>query len=61
MSTFFENFMPALIADNDVVKYRLSLCNQCEHFTKTRQCKKCLCFMDLKARLGGSTCPEDKW
>ena len=49
------------IHDNDVVKYRLSLCSQCENFTKTRQCTKCLCFMDLKARLGGSVCPESKW
>lgn len=61
MSDFFNTFMHSLVAEKDVVKYRLSVCEGCEKFSKTRQCKECLCFMDLKARLGSTSCPKGKW
>ena len=61
MSEFFKNFANAIVAENDVFKYRISVCNDCDSFLKTRQCKECLCFMDLKARLGSSSCPKGKW
>ena len=41
---------------------RMKMCLQCEHFFKpTRQCKKCGCFMPVKVRLPGSSCPVKKW
>ena len=61
MDTFFKSFISALVAEDDVAKYRLSLCNDCDKFTKTRQCKDCGCFMDIKARLGSTSCPQGKW
>ena len=28
---------------------------------KTKQCKKCMCFMNLKCALVFAFCPENKW
>ena len=35
----------------EVKQERLEICRKCEHFTKSRQCGLCLCFMDVKASL----------
>ena len=41
---------------------RLAICKKCKHFRKsTNQCKKCGCFMQLKARIAFTKCPIDKW
>lgn len=40
---------------------RLAICEECPELMVTRQCAKCLCFMDLKTRLGSATCPLGKW
>ena len=46
----------------EVLEERLNICGGCEHFIKlTRQCKKCLCFMRLKAQLPKAECPIGKW
>jgi len=41
---------------------RLKICESCEeYFQLTKQCKKCLCFMPLKARFKIFHCPLKKW
>jgi hypothetical protein len=46
----------------EIVEKRLSVCDGCEHmFKATKQCKKCGCFMTLKAKLPHSECPVGKW
>ncbi len=41
---------------------RMAICKQCDHFFKqTRTCKKCGCFLVLKARIAPQKCPIDKW
>lgn len=41
---------------------RLAICNKCKHFRKSlNQCKKCGCFMQVKARIAFTKCPIDKW
>ncbi len=47
--------------DEETQTYRISLCESCEHFTKTRQCYICFCFMDLKTQLAAQHCPIHKW
>jgi hypothetical protein len=39
---------------------RLSICNSCEFMFENR-CLKCGCFLQAKARLATSRCPEGKW
>lgn len=41
---------------------RLTICKKCKHFRKsTQQCKKCGCFMQVKARIAFTKCPIGKW
>jgi len=41
---------------------RWNICVSCDRlFKPTRQCKECGCFMKIKVRLKGSTCPLKKW
>ena len=51
-------------------KRRLDICRgnerkgipKCEHLAFTNMnCGKCLCFIDLKARMKSQRCPENKW
>lgn len=45
-----------------VQEERLEVCRGCEFlFAPTMTCKKCGCFMLIKSRLTGSTCPVGKW
>lgn len=46
----------------DIKKYRMDICSSCPELTKrTKQCKKCGCFMELKTELELSKCPIGKW
>jgi len=46
----------------EVLEERLSICSGCPQFIKaTKQCKKCGCFMKIKAKLENATCPLGKW
>lgn len=48
--------------DKRSVDERLVFCNECEKlFRPTRQCKKCGCFVDIKAKYAKSFCPLGKW
>ena len=41
---------------------RISICNSCPHFRKSlSQCKKCGCFMKVKAKIAFTRCPIGKW
>lgn len=45
-----------------VLQERLDVCSTCPQFIKaTKQCKKCGCFMNLKAKLENATCPLGLW
>lgn len=46
----------------ELAKYRFEICESCEFFRKkTKQCKKCGCFMKLKTTLENAKCPIGKW
>lgn len=50
------------IKDKTLLQKRLDVCSSCEFFVeKTSQCKKCGCFMRLKAELSAAACPIGKW
>lgn len=41
---------------------RIKICKVCPAYIHyTGQCKKCWCFMQVKARLKSSKCPDSKW
>lgn len=49
-------------SDQELIEYRLKICNSCEWFNKKfATCKKCGCFMKLKSTLKQAKCPIEKW
>ena len=41
---------------------RLAICKTCSKFAKkTRQCRSCGCFLDVKAYMKNKHCPLGKW
>lgn len=55
-------FDQSLVAPKNIANKRLEICEKCEFlFKPTFSCKKCGCFMKVKARLKDSRCPENKW
>jgi len=54
MSNFFTS--------DKIYKERISICRSCVYYFKpTGQCKRCLCFMKVKARIANQECPEKFW
>lgn len=48
--------------DDSVYKERLSVCKKCEHLAlKQNMCKKCGCYLPIKAKWEVSECPINKW
>ena len=41
---------------------RIEICKGCAYYFKpSGQCKRCLCFMKIKARIGSQSCPQKYW
>jgi len=54
--------MNRFFTSDEIYKDRLSICKDCIYYFKpTGQCKRCLCFMKIKARLAPMACPEKYW
>jgi hypothetical protein len=54
--------MNRFFTSDEVYQDRLAICKECVYYFKlTGQCKRCLCFMRVKARIGTLKCPENKW
>lgn len=50
------------IISKKLYKERMSTCLDCEHYSETlNRCKKCGCFLIIKAALRDTKCPLDKW
>ncbi|MBI4880635.1 MAG: hypothetical protein HY812_13400 [Planctomycetes bacterium] len=50
------------IAPRDVALARMRLCNRCDHIdSKSRRCRLCSCYVDLKTRYAHQGCPARRW
>lgn len=57
----YEKFKHFMVPE-EVQEERVSICKTCEYyFEPTQQCKKCGCFVKLKARIAPFACPVKKW
>jgi len=55
-------FTNGVLATPEVAKKRLRICNACPYLLRTtRNCKKCLCFVDAKVKYKDQKCKLDKW
>ena len=50
-----------LFAEPELATQRIAICDSCEYLSGIRNCKKCGCFIDAKAKLKGASCPMGKW
>lgn len=48
------------LAPKDLEKQRWKECKKCEHL-KSRRCKICGCFLDVKIKFQATHCPRRKW
>ena len=49
------------VAPGWVTAERLAICKECDHYTTSKTCDLCQCFMPLKAAMSNMKCPLDKW
>lgn len=54
--------MNKFFVPKDIYEERLDICKACVYYFKpTGSCKRCLCFMKVKARISPMQCPEKYW
>ena len=54
--------MNKFFVPNEIYEDRIAICKECIYYSKALgQCKRCLCFMKIKARIGGQECPQKYW
>ena len=54
--------MNKFFVPNDIYEDRMAICKECVYYSKLLgQCKVCLCFVKLKARIGPMSCPQKFW
>ena len=54
--------MNKFFVSDEIYEERLAICKECVYYFKpTGNCKRCLCFMKLKARLAPMACPQKYW
>jgi hypothetical protein len=54
--------MNKFFVTDEVYKDRIAICKECIYYFKpTGNCKRCMCFMKLKARIAPASCPQSYW
>jgi 5-methylcytosine-specific restriction endonuclease McrA len=54
--------MNKFFVPNNIYKDRIAICKNCIYYSKLLgQCKVCLCFMKIKARIAPMACPKKYW
>jgi len=54
--------MNKFFVPDEVYEERLEICKECIYYFKpTGSCKRCLCFMKIKARIAPMECPQGYW
>ena len=47
---------------DEIYEERLAICKECIYYSSILgQCKRCLCFVKLKARIAPMACPQGYW
>ena len=54
--------MNKFFVSDEIYEDRIAICKECVYYFKpTGTCKRCLCFMKIKARLAPMACPQKYW
>ena len=47
---------------NEIYEDRMAICKSCVYYFKpTGNCRRCMCFMKIKARIAPMSCPQGYW
>jgi hypothetical protein len=46
---------------SDLIARRLGACAECPSLTDLSVCRKCGCYMPVKALFKGVSCPDGRW
>jgi len=47
--------------DDVSAQARFDICKDCPFLKDSNKCRKCGCFMNIKVKVKGATCPIGKW
>lgn len=47
--------------EKEIQQHRIAICEKCDDYLPTKQCKNCMCFMPVKTTLMDASCPLNKW
>jgi NAD-dependent dihydropyrimidine dehydrogenase PreA subunit len=54
--------MNKFFVPQEIYQDRIKICKECVYYFKpSGQCKRCLCFMKIKARISTQECPQKYW
>ena len=54
--------MNKFFVPDEVYEDRMAICKECVYYSNPLgQCKRCLCFMKIKARIASMECPQKYW
>ena len=54
--------MNKFFVSNEIYEDRIAICKACVYYSNILgQCKRCLCFMRVKARIAPMECPQSYW
>ena len=54
--------MNKFFVPDEIYEERIAICKECAYYFKpTGNCKRCLCFMKVKARIAPMSCPQSYW
>ena len=45
----------------NVIMFRLNMCENCQHVTSKRSCSLCGCPINMLAQFNFKTCPKEYW
>jgi len=55
-------FTNGVLVAPEIARKRLMICYRCPYLIrKTKNCKKCLCFVDAKVKYADQKCKIGKW
>jgi hypothetical protein len=60
LQDYIENMDPDIKAKKALYERRLAVCKECDMLLQG-MCRKCGCYVELKAAVAGNTCPGKKW
>lgn len=60
LQDYIENMDPDIKADAALYERRLAVCKECDMLLQG-MCRKCGCYVELKAAAAGNACPGKRW